>query len=86
MKQIISWILGLMLGAAVAALLVALLVPASRHEINARVKAHYLQALEAGRQASARRRRELEAELDRIQGRSAEQSPTQTAKKRRLFG
>ncbi len=86
MRQIISWILGLMLGATVGALLVALLVPASRHEINARLKAHYQESLEAGRRASEQRRRELEAELARIQGRAPEQPPALPAnKKRRLF-
>jgi gas vesicle protein len=63
MRQIYSWFIGLGVGAAVAAALVTLFVPASAGEVRARLKEGYRETLTDARRASQQRRAELEAEL-----------------------
>ena len=59
MRKFISLLLGLGIGAVIGALLVSFFSPLSSDEL----RAHYERAAHAGRQASARRRAELEEEL-----------------------
>lgn len=59
MRKFLSMLLGLGIGAAIGALLVAFFSPLSSEEL----RAHYERAIAAGRKASAERREELEKEL-----------------------
>jgi gas vesicle protein len=67
MVKIISWVLGVMLGTMVGAVLVALFAPISGAEVVRRLRIGYYQTLEASRQAAEQRRAELEAELAQMQ-------------------
>lgn len=69
MGKLLSWMLGLGLGAAVGALLVLLFAPASGQEIMALLGRSWQATLDEARKANAERRAELEAELARIQKR-----------------
>lgn len=68
MQKLLSWMLGLGLGAAVGAILVLLFAPASGQEIMALLRESYQATLKEARKANAERRAELEAELARMQG------------------
>lgn len=59
MRKFFSLLVGLGIGAAIGALLVAFFSPLS----SAELRAHYERALAAGRTASEKRREELEKEL-----------------------
>ncbi|MCY3780146.1 MAG: hypothetical protein OXG78_07555 [Chloroflexi bacterium] len=59
MRKFLSLLFGLGIGAIIGALLVTFFSPLSSDEF----RAHYERALEAGRKASAERRKELEKEL-----------------------
>lgn len=65
MRQIISWFVGLGIGAAAAAVVVTLFVPATPTEIRARLKEGYRETIAEAQRASQQRRAELEAELNR---------------------
>ena len=69
MNKILSWIIGLALGASVGALLVMLFVPATGDEITQRLKDGFDDTLREARLASEKRRAELEAELRERQNR-----------------
>ncbi|NWF67721.1 MAG: YtxH domain-containing protein [Chloroflexi bacterium] len=69
MRTLISWLLGFSLGAALGAALVMLFAPLSGQELKDALKQHYADALEAGRQASAARRAEMEAQLAQMRQR-----------------
>ena len=64
MSKLLSWLLGAALGALVGALLVAFFSPVTGDEVRGNWDARYQQALAAGRAASAKRRAELEQELE----------------------
>lgn len=66
MRTFISLIMGLGIGAGLGAVLITLFSPVSAYEFRASLKAHYEQALEAGRKASTERRVELEKELQEM--------------------
>jgi len=66
MRKFLSLLFGLGLGALIGALLVTFFSPLSGAEFRENWRAHYQQALAAGRAASAERRAELEAELEEL--------------------
>lgn len=70
MIRIVSWLIGFSLGAAVAAVLVALFVPIPSNEIRRRLREGYQETMTEARLASQQRRAELEAELYTLQGRT----------------
>ncbi len=63
MRKLFSLLFGLGIGGVLGAVLVVLFSPVSSDEFRANLQAHYERALAAGRQASAKRRAELEEEL-----------------------
>ena len=63
MRKLLSWLIGIGLGAAVGALLVMLFAPASGQEIVALARRNWQATLADARKANTRRRAELEAEL-----------------------
>ena len=67
MVKLLSWMLGLGLGAAVGALLVMLFSPASGQEITASLRKSWQATLDDARQANAKRQADLEAELAQMQ-------------------
>jgi|SaaInl7_200m_RNA_FD_contig_21_285920_length_288_multi_6_in_0_out_0_1 gas vesicle protein len=69
MKAFKSWFVGLLMGGAAGAILVALFAPVSDEEARERMKTGYKEALEFAREAGIKRRTELEAELAEMQGR-----------------
>lgn len=68
MNKLLSWLIGLAFGALVGATLVVLFAPVSGKALIEGVKEGYAETLEEARQASEKRRLELEAELARRQG------------------
>jgi len=66
MRKFISLVVGLLIGGGLGALLITLFSPVSADEFRANLKEHYDRALEAGRKASAKRRAELEQELQSL--------------------
>jgi gas vesicle protein len=77
MRKFTSLIIGLFIGGGVGALLIILFSPVSADEFRANLKAHYERALQAGREASAKRRAELEAELQAMSQQKQEPEDTQ---------
>ena len=69
MKALRSWFVGLLMGGAAGAILVALFAPVSDEEARERMKTGYKEALEAAREAGVKRRAELEVELAEMQSR-----------------
>lgn len=69
MNKIISWALGVTLGAGVGAVLVALFAPFSGKELTERLKTGYAEAVEEARYAAKVREAELQAELLAMQKR-----------------
>jgi gas vesicle protein len=69
MRKLLSLILGGLLGGAVGAGLVTLFAPSSGKEFAAQLRQGYREALDAARQASEARRKELEDELAQLQNR-----------------
>ncbi len=63
MRKFLSLLLGIGIGAAIGALLVAFFSPITADELREDWAARQQRALEAGRKASAERRAELEKEL-----------------------
>ncbi len=70
MRKLLSWLLGLGLGATAGALLVLLFAPASGQEIITHLRQSWQEVLAEARLANAQRRAELEAELARIHTRN----------------
>lgn len=68
MRKFISLLLGLSIGAAIGALLATFFSPVSSEEFQTKLHSHYQRALKAGRDASAKRRAELEEELGELRG------------------
>ena len=66
MRKFLSLLLGLSLGWCIGALLVIFFAPLTADELKAHWRDHYDRALAAGREASARRRAELEQELKEL--------------------
>ena len=66
MRKLLSWMLGLGLGAAAGALLVMLFAPASGQEIMASLQRGWAESLNEARRANGKRRAELEAQLAEI--------------------
>ena len=66
MRKLLSWMLGLGLGAAAGALLVMLFAPASGQEIMASLQRGWAESLHEARKANSKRRAELEAQLAEI--------------------
>ena len=62
MRKLRSLLFGISLGSLCGALLVTLFSPVTADEFRANWRAHLRRALKAGREASAKRRAELEAE------------------------
>ena len=73
MKTLKSWFVGVLMGGAVGAILVALFAPVSDEEARERMKTGYKEALAVARAAGRQRRAELEAELAEMQGRNKRQ-------------
>lgn len=67
MRKIISWLLGVSLGAAFGAVLIALFMPESAEAVRDRLRDGYRHALDVAREAQAARRAELEAQLADMQ-------------------
>jgi len=67
MRTLLSWIIGLTLGAALGATLVLLFAPTSGEQLVNRLKAGWEETLIEARRASEQRRRELETELAQLQ-------------------
>ncbi len=63
MRQLLSFLLGLVLGAVIAAAVVTLFAPTSGADLVERIKRGYADTLDEARKASEQRRAELEAEL-----------------------
>ena len=66
MRKFFSLLFGLSIGAAIGALLATFFSPVSADEFQENLQSHYQRALNAGREASARRRAELEKELGEL--------------------
>ncbi len=66
MRKFLSMLLGLGLGWSIGALLVTFFAPLTSDELRETWQDHYERALAAGRAASARRRAELEQELEEL--------------------
>ena len=66
MRKFLSLLVGLSLGGLIGALLATFFSPVSSDEFQANLQSHYQRALKAGRQASLKRRAELEKELEEL--------------------
>ncbi|MBC7869986.1 MAG: YtxH domain-containing protein [Chitinophagaceae bacterium] len=67
MNKVYSWIIGLSAGVALGVLLIALFSPVSGDEVIRRLKASFDETLEEARLAAESKRKELEAELAKMQ-------------------
>ena len=66
MRKFLSLLFGLGIGWALGALLVTFFAPLTSDELRESWQEHYDRALAAGREASAKRRAELEQELQEL--------------------
>jgi len=66
-KKILSWLIGLSIGAAIGAVIIMIFVPETGEQITNRIKEGFEGAMEEARKAAATRRKELEEELATIQ-------------------
>ncbi|MGB7341782.1 MAG: YtxH domain-containing protein [Phototrophicaceae bacterium] len=69
MRRLLSMFIGLAMGIGSAVAFVTLFAPVSGKELRENLKAHFEDAMEAGRNASEARRIELEQELAEMQNR-----------------
>ena len=76
MKAIKSWLVGVLMGSALGAILVALFAPFSDEEARQRLTTGYRGAIDSAREAGRQRRAELEAELAEIQQRHSQSNDT----------
>jgi gas vesicle protein len=67
MRKLLSFVVGFGAGAVIGAALVMLFAPLSGDQMTQRLKRGWSEALEAARDASETRRRELEAQLQATQ-------------------
>lgn len=67
MRKLLSWTIGLTLGAVLGASLVMLFAPTSGEQLVRRLKQGWDASIEEARRANEQRRKELEAELSRMQ-------------------
>ncbi len=67
MRTLLSWMIGLTLGAALGATLVLFFAPTSGEQLVNKLKAGWEETMAEARRASEQRRRELEAELAQMQ-------------------
>lgn len=63
MKKLITFLIGIIAGAGAGMVGVALFVPETSQELRQRFKAGFQETMTAAREASAKRRAELESEL-----------------------
>lgn len=75
MERLKKFLIGLGIGLSIGIALIAFFSPVSGAEFQQNLRAHYQQALEAGRQASAAKRAELEAELAQLRQRNTTPTP-----------
>lgn len=75
MKKLLSFTLGIGLGAMVGASVVILFAPMPGSELVARLKQGWNETMEEARRASELRRAELEAELAQMRGRTLPRLP-----------
>ena len=68
MRKFFSLLVGLGFGSVIGALLATFFSPVSSEEFHTNLQSHYQRALKAGREASAKRRAELEEELSELRG------------------
>jgi len=68
-RRILSWMVGLLLGAAVGVIFVTLFSPVSGDELRENIKDHYQDAKTAAFKAAKERRAELERELETMRQR-----------------
>jgi len=71
MDKLVSWLLGLGIGATVGGALVALFAPVSGPQMIANLKQGWQDTLEEARRANEERKAELEAELTRLKTRQS---------------
>ncbi|PJF26204.1 MAG: hypothetical protein CUN53_08885 [Phototrophicales bacterium] len=64
-----NWLIGAGIGAIIGIIGVLWFAPLTGRRLRAAIRQHYADALEQARQAGEQRRAELEAELERAQGR-----------------
>jgi len=69
--KLASWAIGFSLGAAVAAVIVALFAPISADEVRARLRAGYQETLAEARKAALAERERLEKQLADMQSKRA---------------
>jgi len=69
--KLASWAIGFSLGAAVAAVIVALFVPIDSEEVRARLRAGYQETLAEARKAALAERERLETQLAEMQSKRA---------------
>ncbi len=70
MNRIVLWIVGLLFGALVGALIVAMFAPATGAEFRKRLSEGYRDTLDEARRVSQQRQRELEGQLALLQGKT----------------
>jgi len=66
MRKFLSLLVGMSIGTMIGALLVIFFSPVASDEFQSNLQSHYQRALKSGREASARRRKELEEELHEL--------------------
>lgn len=66
MRKLISFLVGIGLGVAAGMALVTLFSPVSGREVRQNLRDHYRQSMQAARDAAAKKRGELQAELERL--------------------
>jgi len=66
MRGLLKFIIGLGVGATIAMVIVAMFSPVSGEQFRKSLLAHYQNALKAGQDASAKKRAELETELETL--------------------
>lgn len=69
MRKLFSLLVGFGLGFALSVILVTLFSPVSGKQITDQLKQHYQGAMDVGREAAAKRRAELESELQSLRER-----------------
>jgi gas vesicle protein len=64
MRRLVSYLLGISIGAGVGVLLVTFFSPVSGREVRANLRQHYADSMTAARKAAAAKRAELEKEIE----------------------
>lgn len=76
MRRLLSYVIGIGLGAGVGMLLVTFFSPVSGADLRNKLRQHYDDALAAARKAAAEKRAELEKELEEMKNREPGNSAT----------